>query len=62
MPVGVDRHRDDYLPETKKRYQTKGTPEMVIIDRNGMIRFQQFGFFEPPGWSSNNRFINFCYG
>jgi|GEM_PF-444590 len=47
MPVGVDRHRDDHRPETKKRYQTRGTPEVVFIDRKGMIRFQKFGFFEP---------------
>ena len=47
MPVGVDRHIDDYLPETKKRYQTRGTPEIVMIDRKGMIRFQQFGWFDP---------------
>lgn len=48
MPVGTDRHLDnDYLPETKKRYKTSGTPEIVMIDRQGMIRFQQFGWFDP---------------
>ena len=48
MPVGVDRHiGDDYLPETKKRYQTRGTPEIVFIDRQGMIRFKRFGGFDP---------------
>lgn len=48
MPVGVDRHiGDDYLPETKKRYDTSGTPEVVFIDRQGMIRFQKFGGFDP---------------
>ncbi len=48
MPVGVDRHLgNDHLPETKKRYQTRGTPEVVIIDREGMIRFQKFGGFDP---------------
>ena len=48
MPVGVDRHYgDDHLPETKKRYQTRGTPEVVMIDRKGMIRFQRFGWFDP---------------
>ena len=59
MPVGVDRHRSDYLPETKKRYQTKGTPEIVIIDRNGMIRFQQFGFFDP---AAAEKYIDFLPG
>lgn len=48
LPVGVDRHLgNDYLPETKKRYQTSGTPEIVMIDREGRIRFQQFGWFDP---------------
>jgi len=48
MPVGVDRHLgNDYLPETKKRYRTRGTPEIVMIDREGMIRFKQFGWFDP---------------
>ena len=46
LPVAVDRHRDDYRPETKLRYNTRGTPEVVIIDREGMIRFQKFGFFD----------------
>lgn len=48
MPVGVDRHlKNNYLPETKKRYETKGTPEVVMIDRQGKIRFQVFGGFDP---------------
>lgn len=48
MPVGVDRFvGDNYLPETKKRYRTRGTPEIVMIDKNGMIRFQRFGWFDP---------------
>jgi len=48
LPVGVDRHLgNDHLPETKKRYQTRGTPEVVMIDREGMIRFQRFGWFDP---------------
>jgi len=49
LPVGVDRHLGDdhFLPETKKRYQTSGTPEVIMIDREGMIRFQQFGWFDP---------------
>ncbi len=48
LPVGVDLlHDNDYLPETKKRYKTSGTPEVVMIDRQGMIRFQKFGWFDP---------------
>ena len=48
IPVGVDRHRGERrVPETMVRYKTRGTPEMVMIDKDGMIRFQQFGYFEP---------------
>ncbi len=48
IPVGVDRHiARRRLPETMRRYNTKGTPEMAIIDKDGMIRFQHFGFFKP---------------
>lgn len=47
-PVGVDRHIDGQrLPETMRRYNTGGTPEMAIIDKHGNIRFQKFGYFEP---------------
>ena len=47
-PVGIDRHRDgSHVPVTMRRYRTRGTPEMAIIDAAGMIRFQKFGFFEP---------------
>lgn len=47
LPVGVDRHVGDRrIPETMQRYQTRGTPEMVIIDANGLIQFQEFGGFD----------------
>lgn len=48
IPVGVDRHVGDRrIPETMRRYKTRGTPEMVIIDGDGVIRFQEFGSFDP---------------
>ncbi|MCH9809376.1 MAG: TlpA family protein disulfide reductase [Alphaproteobacteria bacterium] len=48
IPVGVDRHAEgERIPTTMRRYRTRGTPEMVIIDRDGLIRFQRFGYFEP---------------
>lgn len=48
LPVGVDRHiKGQRLPVTMKRYETRGTPEMAIIDREGIIRLQEFGYFEP---------------
>lgn len=47
-PVGVDLHMSgSRLPETMRLYQTRGTPEMAMVDKEGNIRFQQFGFFEP---------------
>ncbi len=46
--VGIDAHQHgDHTPETMKRYQTRGTPEMAVIDRSGHIRFQRFGGFNP---------------
>jgi len=48
IPVGVDRHvGNSRIPETMRRYRTRGTPEMAIIDSKGIIRFQQFGYFPP---------------
>lgn len=45
-PVGVDDQvANQRLPETMIRYQTRGTPEMAIIDKKGKIRFQHFGSF-----------------
>jgi len=46
--VGIDVHKKgEYLPETMKRYRTRGTPEVAIIDKNGYIQFQIFGGFDP---------------
>lgn len=47
-PVGHDRHDiDDRLPNTMILYGTRGTPEMAIIDKNGIIAWQKIGFFDP---------------
>ncbi len=47
-PVGIDRHVDgSHVPETMRRFRTRGTPEMAIIDKAGMIRLQEFGYFDP---------------
>lgn len=44
--VGIDRHSGhDVTPETMKNFQTRGTPEIAFIDRQGHIRFQIFGGF-----------------
>jgi len=45
--VGIDHHQQgEHLPETMKRYNTMGTPEVAIIDKQGIIRMQQFGGFD----------------
>ncbi len=45
--VGVDQHRNgSEVPETMRRYRTRGTPEMAIIGKQGYIRFQHFGGFD----------------
>ncbi len=45
--VGVDQHRNgSEIPETMRRFRTRGTPEMAIIDKHGNIRFQFFGGFD----------------
>ena len=44
FPVGVDTISDtDDLPLTMKAYQMRGTPTLVLIDRQGRRRFQHFG-------------------
>ncbi len=47
LPVGLDRHKDgSHLPETMLAYNTRGTPETAVIDKDGIIRLQEFGFFD----------------
>jgi thiol-disulfide isomerase/thioredoxin len=47
-PVGIDDQASGQrLPETMILYRTRGTPEMAIIDKEGKIRFQHFGSFNP---------------
>lgn len=46
-PVGVDaRKKGARIPITMDRYNTYGTPEIAIIDKQGRIRFQKFGGFD----------------
>lgn len=45
-PVGIDRAQEgSHVPRTMRRFGTMGTPEMAIIDKQGIIRFQEFGGF-----------------
>lgn len=46
-PVAVDLlPAGSRLPQTMIDYDTRGTPEMAIIDKNGRIRFQKLGSFD----------------
>lgn len=45
-PIANDLLISGHLPETMKKYRTRGTPEVAIIDKKGVIRFQEFGFFD----------------
>ena len=46
-PVGVDSYakEGDEMPVTMKRYRTGGTPHVVIVDKQGRLRFSHFGSF-----------------
>ena len=51
-PVAVDfLPTGSRLPKTMIDYQTRGTPEISIIDKNGRIRFQKIGSFDPE-WAT----------
>ncbi len=44
FPVGVDAHDPGItLPISMGRYQLRGTPSLVVIDRAGRIRLNAFG-------------------
>ncbi|MDA3040546.1 MAG: TlpA disulfide reductase family protein [Actinomycetota bacterium] len=44
FPVGVDTHdRPGGTPITMARYQLRGTPSLILIDRAGRVRLNGFG-------------------
>ena len=44
FPVGVDAHEaGGAMPITMGRYQLRGTPSLVLIDRAGRVRLNAFG-------------------
>lgn len=47
-PVGIDAYAepDDEHPITMRRYRTGGTPHVVVIDKEGIVRFDRFGGFD----------------
>jgi len=48
-PVGIDAYasQSDPTPITMERYGTEGTPHIAIIDKQGQLRFSEFGLFDP---------------
>lgn len=47
-PVGIDKYSgpDSDTPITMNRFNTGGTPHVVIVDKEGQVRFSHFGRFE----------------
>ena len=43
FPVGVDRHERDAIPVTMQRYELRGTPSTLVIDKAGQLRLSHFG-------------------
>jgi len=44
FPVGVDRISDgSNIPQTMAAYEMRGTPTLILIDRQGRKRHQHFG-------------------
>ncbi len=43
FPVGVDRPGETAIPTTMAAYEMRGTPTLVLIDRQGRRRAQLFG-------------------
>ncbi|MEJ5022970.1 redoxin domain-containing protein [Ochrobactrum vermis] len=45
FPIGIDRQNGRF-PATMTAYEMEGTPTLVVIDRNGVRRFQKFGHID----------------
>lgn len=44
FPVAVDvPGEDDGIPRTMRAYEMRGTPTLILIDRNGYLRYHAFG-------------------
>ncbi len=47
FPVAIDaRHEDERLPATMRTYAMRGTPTMLLIDREGRLRLDHFGHLD----------------
>jgi peroxiredoxin len=44
FPVGIDLPiKGSAIPSTMQAYQLRGTPSLVVIDRQGLVRLNHFG-------------------
>ena len=43
FPVGIDRAGDGPVPRTMERYGLRGTPTLLLFDRQGVLRHNLFG-------------------
>ncbi|MEP0823202.1 MAG: redoxin domain-containing protein [Ignavibacterium sp.] len=43
FPVGIDAHDDGPVPLTMRTYKLRGTPSLILIDRQGRVRESLFG-------------------
>ena len=43
FPVAIDEPSDHPIPKTMAAYQLRGTPTLLLIDRNGRLRKKAFG-------------------
>ena len=43
FPVAVDAAGETDIPKTMQVYQLRGTPSLLVIDRNGLLRINHFG-------------------
>jgi len=43
FPVGIDRHDGQAIPVTMQRYELRGTPSTLVIDKAGRLRFSHLG-------------------
>lgn len=46
FPVAIDSAEHDRIPETMRRYQMRGTPSLILIDRDGRLRAHKMGQLE----------------
>lgn len=44
FPIGVDQHSNEgRIPLTMQAYAMQGTPTLILIDRDGLLRYHWFG-------------------